>query len=98
MRAFVAPRLESQQSRPALAAKVPSRVRRLRGTRPAPSSLKLDLAVETDVDLQGRNLERDPGRERFGALDLPRRERLRHRELDLALRADAHHLEKLSNA
>src|SRR3989442_16033443 len=60
--------------------------------------LQLDLAVEFDVDPQPGDLQRHVRGKGFGSRDLLAIERLRDRLLDLALRVDAHHLQKLADA
>src|SRR5713226_143074 len=60
--------------------------------------LQLDLAVEFDVDPQSGDLQRHVRGKGFRSRDLLAVERFRDCLLDLALRVDAHHLQKLADA
>src|SRR5487761_576066 len=62
------------------------------------SSFELDVAVEGRLELEARNLQRHPCRERLLAGDRAGRDRLGHRLLDLALRVDADQLEEFPDA
>src|SRR5258707_896754 len=69
-----------------------------RPSSPRIALLQADFAVELDVDLQARELQPYVHRETLVASDRPVRDRLRDRALDLALRADADHLQELADA
>src|SRR5206468_6787223 len=60
--------------------------------------LQPDLAIEFDVDPQPGDLQRHVRRKGFRSRDLLALERFRDRLLDLALRVDAYHLQKLADA
>src|SRR5262249_11761688 len=60
--------------------------------------LQLDLAVELDVEFQPRDLERHDSGKCLRAGDSALGDRLGNRVLDLTLRADANHFEKLADA
>ena len=59
--------------------------------------LKLDLAIESDLEPQRGDLQRHRHSECLAAGDRARGDGFRNRLFDLALRTDADRLEKLAN-